>query len=147
MALTALESCSGAPHWDSLQPTVTAIKQALAAPTQTSSDKDLTQQDFGGDCDTPPEPWSAIWVAWNSEDGFTFWKHQNQAALWSAADSNEWPVQYAMQKAQPAPVHPVERIESINDTDSAYAYADGWNACVEHHKYIAKNAPEKGGAA
>jgi hypothetical protein len=65
---------------------------------------DLTQQDFGGDCDTPPEPWSAIWVAWNSEDGFTFWKHQNQAALWSAADSNEWPVQYAMQKAQPAPV-------------------------------------------
>ena len=31
MALTALESCSGAPHWDSLQPTVTAIKQALAA--------------------------------------------------------------------------------------------------------------------
>ncbi len=48
------------------------------------------------------------------------------------------------QKAQPAPVHPVERIESINDTDSAYAYADGWNACVECHKYIAKNAPEKG---
>jgi hypothetical protein len=63
---------------------------------------ELTQIDFGGDCDTPPEPWSAIWVAWNSEDGFTFWKHQNQAALWSAADSNEWPVQYAMQKAQPA---------------------------------------------
>jgi hypothetical protein len=101
MALTALESCSGAPHWDSLQPTVTAIKQALAAPTQTSSDKDLTQQDFGGDCDTPPEPWSAIWVAWNSEDGFTFWATEKQAALWSAADSNEWPVQYAMQKAQP----------------------------------------------
>ena len=63
---------------------------------------DLTQQDFGGDCDTPPEPWPAIWVAWNSEDGYTFWKHQNQAALWSAADSNEWPVQFAMQKAQPA---------------------------------------------
>jgi hypothetical protein len=63
---------------------------------------DLTQQDFGGDCDTPPEPWPAIWVAWNSEDGFSFWKHQNQAALWSAADSNEWPVQYSMQKAQPA---------------------------------------------
>jgi hypothetical protein len=63
---------------------------------------ELTQIDFGGDCDTPPEPWSAIWVAWNSEDGFSFWKHQNQAALWSAADSNEWPVQYAMQKAQPA---------------------------------------------
>jgi hypothetical protein len=48
-----------------------------------------------------------------------------------------------MQKVQPATVHPVERIESINDTDSAYAYADGWNACVEHHKYIAKNAPAK----
>jgi len=46
--------------------------------------------------------------------------------------------------AQPAPVHPVARIESVNETDSAYAYADGWNACVEHHKYIAKNASEKG---
>lgn len=98
MALTALESCSGAPHWDSLQPTVTAIKKALAAPAQTSSDKDLTQIDFGGDCDTPPEPWSAIWVAWNSEDGFTFWDNEKQASLWSATDSNEWPVQYAMQK-------------------------------------------------
>jgi hypothetical protein len=62
---------------------------------------ELTQIDFGGDCDTPPEPWPAIWVAWNSEDGFTFWKHQNQAALWSAADSNEWPVQFSMQKTQP----------------------------------------------
>jgi hypothetical protein len=30
-ALTALESCSGAPHWEDLQPAVTAIKQALAA--------------------------------------------------------------------------------------------------------------------
>jgi hypothetical protein len=65
---------------------------------------ELTQIDFGGDCDTPPEPWSAIWVAWNSEDGFTFWNNEKQAVLWSAADSNEWPVQYAMQKAQPAPV-------------------------------------------
>jgi hypothetical protein len=63
---------------------------------------ELTQIDFGGDCDTPPEPWSAIWVAWNSEDGFTFWNNEKQAALWSAADNNEWPVQYAMQKAQPA---------------------------------------------
>ena len=63
---------------------------------------ELTQIDFGGDCDTPPEPWSAIWVAWNSEDGFTFWDNEQKAALWSAADSNEWPVQYAMQKAQPA---------------------------------------------
>jgi hypothetical protein len=101
MALTALESCSGAPHWDSLQPTVTAIKKALVALTQTSSDKDLTQQDFDRDCDAPPEPWSAIWIAWNSEDGFTFWATEKQAALWSATDSNEWPVQYAMQKAQP----------------------------------------------
>jgi len=72
------------------------------------NDKDealeLTQIDFGGDCDTPPEPWSAIWVAWNSEDGFTFWDNEKQAALWSAANSNAWPVQFAMQKSQPAPM-------------------------------------------
>ena len=29
-ALIALESCSGAPHWEELQSTVTALKQALA---------------------------------------------------------------------------------------------------------------------
>jgi hypothetical protein len=62
---------------------------------------ELTHIDFGGDCDTPPEPWPSIWVAWNSEDGFTFWEHRKQAALWSAAYSNEWPVQYVMQKGQP----------------------------------------------
>jgi hypothetical protein len=71
---------------------------------QSASNQELTKQEFGGDCDTPPEPWSAIWAAWNSEDGFTFWNNEKQAALWSAADSNEWPVQYAMQKAPPAPV-------------------------------------------
>jgi hypothetical protein len=49
----------------------------------------------------------------------------------------------AIKQALTAPVHPVARIESVNDTDSAYAYADGWNACVEHHKYIAKNAQQK----
>jgi hypothetical protein len=49
----------------------------------------------------------------------------------------------AIKQALAAPVHPVARIESVNDTDSAYAYADGWNACVEHHKYIAKNAQQK----
>ena len=53
----------------------------------------------------------------------------------------------APQTAQPAFVHPVERIKPLTDTDFAYAYADGWNACVEHHKTIAKTAqlaPKKG---
>jgi hypothetical protein len=40
----------------------------------------------------------------------------------------------------PAPVQPVARIEAKTDTDCAYAYADGWNACVEHHKNIAPAA-------
>lgn len=62
---------------------------------------ELTQIDFGGDCDTPPKPWPAIWVAWNSEDGFTFWDNEKMATKWSAADSNEWPVQFSMQKTQP----------------------------------------------
>jgi hypothetical protein len=44
--------------------------------------------------------------------------------------------------AQPAPVQePVARIEAKTDTDCAYAYADGWNACVEHHKNIAPATP------
>jgi hypothetical protein len=77
---------------------------------------ELTQIDFGGDCDTPPEPWSAIWVAWNSEDGFTFWDNEKQASLWSAADSNKWPVQYAMQKAQPAVPLTDEQIDQIIKT-------------------------------
>jgi hypothetical protein len=156
MALTALESCSGAPHWDSLQPTVTAIKKALVALAQTSSDKDLTQQDFDRDCDAPPEPWSAIWVAWNSEDGFTFWATEKQAALWSAADSNEWPVQYAMQKAQPA-VPPTLWTEAQHAR--AYINSPELHKDVKSFaafKRVAKDiaamygitaAPEKGGAA
>jgi hypothetical protein len=44
--------------------------------------------------------------------------------------------------AQPAPVQePVARIDALADNDCAYAYADGWNACVEHHKTIAKATP------
>ncbi len=42
LALEALESCSGAPHWEELQLTVTAIKQALAAqpaPTVQSAER------------------------------------------------------------------------------------------------------------
>ena len=101
------------------------------------------REEFDADYPMEPTPRDDMWIAWNSEDGFTFWDNEQQAVLWSADKSVEWPVQYVMQKVQPAPVHPVERIESINDTDSAYAYADGWNACVEHHKYIAKNAPAK----
>ena len=30
LALEALESCSGAPHWSALQPAVTALRKALA---------------------------------------------------------------------------------------------------------------------
>jgi hypothetical protein len=46
-------------------------------------------------------------------------------------------------KAQPAPTvqEPVARIDALADNDCAYAYADGWNACVEHHKTIAKATP------
>jgi hypothetical protein len=56
---------------------------------------------FDADYPMEPTPRVDMWIAWNSEDGFTFWKHQNQAALWSAADSIEWPVQYTMQKCTP----------------------------------------------
>jgi hypothetical protein len=63
----------------------------------------LRQEREAFDVDYPmePTPRADMWIAWNSEDGFTFWKHQNQAALWSAADSNEWPVQYVRQKCTP----------------------------------------------
>ena len=35
--------------------------------------------------------------------------------------------------AQPAQ-EPVEHLEAIADNDCAYAYADGWNACVNAYK-------------
>jgi hypothetical protein len=132
---------------------------------------DLLRQEreaFDADYPIEPTPMADVWVAWNSEDGFTLWGSEQQAILWSADGSSEWPVKYVMQKervapvqeltnierheqnvqkflaARPALVHPVERIKPFTDTDCAYAYADGWNACVEHHKYIAKNAPEGG---
>jgi hypothetical protein len=68
---------------------------------------DLLRQEreaFDADYPLPPPPhWGDLWVAWNSEDGFTFWEDEQQAIRWSAADSNEYPVQYVMQKAQLAP--------------------------------------------
>jgi hypothetical protein len=113
---------------------------------QSASNQELTKQDFGGDCDTPPEPWSAIWVAWNSEDGFTFWNNEKQAALWSAADSNEWPVQYAMQKAQPAVPLTDEQINQIIDSISLYRgeYSVAIARAIEAAHGITA-APEKGG--
>jgi hypothetical protein len=62
---------------------------------------DLLRQEreaFDADYPMEPPPRADVWVAWNSEDGFTFWDNEKQAALWSARDSVEWPVQYVMQK-------------------------------------------------
>jgi hypothetical protein len=66
---------------------------------------DLLRQEreaFDADYPLPPPPhWGDLWVAWNSEDGFTFWEDEQQAIRWSAADSNEYPAQYVMQKCTP----------------------------------------------
>jgi hypothetical protein len=88
---------------------------------------DLLRQEreaFDADYPMEPTPRADMWIAWNSEDGFTFWDSEYAARLCTATNSIEWPVQYVMQKVniqtqivkdnlQPAPVHPVERIESI----------------------------------
>ena len=69
---------------------------------------DLLRQEreaFDADYPLPPPPhWVDLWVAWNSEDGFTFWEDEQQAIRWSADKSVEWPVQYVMQKERAAPV-------------------------------------------
>jgi hypothetical protein len=68
---------------------------------------DLLRQEreaFDADYPMEPPPRADVWVAWNSEDGFTFWDNEQQAILWSADGSIEWPVKYVMPKAQPAPV-------------------------------------------
>jgi hypothetical protein len=81
---------------------------------------DLLRQEreaFDADYPLPPPPhWGGLWVAWNSEDGFTFWEDEQQAVRWSAADSNEYPVQYVMQKAQTAPVHEPVAWETVYET-------------------------------
>ena len=46
LALEALESCSGAPHWSALQPAVTALREALAEqPAQPTVPDALTPAD------------------------------------------------------------------------------------------------------
>jgi hypothetical protein len=65
---------------------------------------DLLRQEreaFDADYPMEPTPRADMWVAWNSEDGFTFWDNEQQAILWSADGSIEWPVQYVMQKCTP----------------------------------------------
>ncbi len=65
--------------------------------------------------------------------------------FWRAEDQNHYKQTKeaitAIKAALAAPVHKsMARIEAKTDTDCAYAYADGWNACVEHHKNIAHAA-------
>jgi hypothetical protein len=65
---------------------------------------DLLRQEreaFDADYPMEPTPRADMWIAWNSEDGFTFWDNEQQATLWSSIVSNEWPVQYVMQKCTP----------------------------------------------
>ena len=64
----------------------------------------LERSELNPDYPVEPTPRADMWIAWNSEDGFTFWDNEKQATLWSADGSIEWPVQYVMQKVQPAPV-------------------------------------------
>jgi hypothetical protein len=63
---------------------------------------DLLRQEreaFDADYPMEPTPRADMWVAWNAEDGFTFWDNEKQATLWSANDYfSGWPVQYVMQK-------------------------------------------------
>ena len=59
------------------------------------------REEFDADYPMEPTPRADMWIAWNSEDGFTFWDNEQQAILWSADGSIEWPVQYVLQKVQP----------------------------------------------
>jgi hypothetical protein len=66
---------------------------------------DLLRQEreaFDADYPMEPTPRADMWIAWNSEDGFTFWDNEQQATKWSADTYlSEWPVQYVMQKYTP----------------------------------------------
>jgi hypothetical protein len=62
---------------------------------------DLLRQEreaFDADYPMEPTPRAAMWIAWNSEDGFTLWDNEYAARLCTATNSIEWPVQYVMQK-------------------------------------------------
>jgi hypothetical protein len=62
---------------------------------------DLLRQEreaFDADYPMEPTPRDDMWIAWNSEDGFTFWDSEYAARLCTATNSIEWPVQYVMQK-------------------------------------------------
>jgi len=96
---------------------------------------DLLRQEreaFDADYPMEPTPRADMWIAWNSEDGFTFWDSEYAARLCTATNSIEWPVQYVMQKvniqtqivkdnSQPAPVQSLEcahchvTIDTLND--------------------------------
>jgi hypothetical protein len=80
---------------------------------------DLLRQEreaFDPDYPMEPTPRADMWIAWNSEDGFTFWDNEQQAILWSADKSVEWPVQYVMQKERAAPVQPEQELCWIDKT-------------------------------
>ena len=119
-ALTALESCSGAPHWEELQPAVTAIKQALAAqPTvqepDLSSLKPATQEAIKG------------WLA----DG-TFVERAIGAMEAQERENMRLEKLVAAQPAIP---------DAITDNSESPEYRAGWNDCREVMAEMLKGKP------
>jgi len=107
---------------------------------------DLLRQEreaFDADYPMEPTPRADMWIAWNSEDGFTFWDSEYAARLCTATNSIEWPVQYVMQKVniqtqivkdnlQPAPnctrSHPHENMDAMCELRTEIARLTNENA-------------------
>jgi hypothetical protein len=118
---------------------------------------DLLRQEreaFDADYPMEPTPRDDMWVAWNSEDGFTFWDNEQQATLWSSIVSNEWPVQYVMQKVniqtqivkdnlQSAPVQePVAHCEAGPEYCQQCYLEDRSLALAAAVRYVQNNTPQ-----
>jgi hypothetical protein len=112
---------------------------------------DLLRQEreaFDADYPMEPPPRADMWIAWNSEDGFTFWDNEQQAILWSADGSIEWPVQYVMQKERETRVQELcwidkTRFKELKEGGSVTTTLTSHRAFLDDVALYA--APKKGG--
>lgn len=129
-ALEALESCSGAPHWETLQPVVTALRKALA--NEALDKKAENARELG--LDYEPAQQEPVALKWQQSPIRTAWGDDMVVA--SVAIDKDHTLSLYCERDQAPKVEAMfaQRTWVVPDFLTAYdpetpEYRNGWNDC------------------